>query len=398
MISRKPFWKSSLAITCLFLLQCSPSKETETSTSDPTREWSWDNYPQASELVLQEISGNLRAEERFIFMMPVSGTVTWEEAALSESTLEVGTLLGTINAEEMALKEREIPLIEELFQLQKEQIRDIKIPQKKIALLKELQQLSKEKNLAQRIQENPAMIQTVQELFPNLEVFTAEGQLIIDGLEKALQKEFSYLAEVESSTDWKEIELKEIDLRLKKMELAALQKESLLTMPFTGTFSTNQEISLTDDPAIYAQGTILGVAENKENLIVSVNMTNSPWLGVPAQSLFLKMKVLGQRSPLVAEFWKEELLVINKQEQLQYLFLVPASQHEMALNLLGNRLEGKLHQHLPETAYIIPKLDFYFYFPAFRTLPWDDAFNQHFATSKILAEGVSDVAVTFSSK
>lgn len=395
MITQKHFWRTSAFLSFLFLAGCSSPEESSTNQEkDPTiQEWNWKDYPQSLELPLQEIKGTLQAQERYIFVMPNSGTISWEPVIHQNKIIPKGTLLGIFDKINYELKKKEIPLLEELFALQKEQLRTIKIPQKKIALLKELQALSKEKNLARRIEENPEMIKTITDLFPNLEATSKEGKLIINDLEKALQKEFTYLNQLEESADWKEIELKEIDLQLKRMELEELSKASLLEMPFTGNFSKNINFTENENEQVAAKGEVLGIAQNDEKIVIKISMTDSPWLGIPAEELRVKLEARGLRTSITANFVKSQIAIVNKKEELEYLFAVDPKDKEKSLPFLNSQLKGTLVHSLEQDAYIVPKIKLFIHFPAFRELGWEAALDKTFPRAKVLSEGVSDIAI-----
>lgn len=380
-----------LVILALVFASCDREQFADTSVEaeEISQEliWSWDVFPQSSEMVLSSLPLDIQPKESFEIKSESSGVISLEvDRKLTH--LRAGEVIARMDVETLNEQLERLNIQEEKQLLEDIKAEKLDVPENRKKVREELHEARRKVRKIELILNNPAMKEYSQELF---------GGDIGDINDNALQEAKDQLSLAENKMAWAEEfgeairqgqqRIQEMDMEKSKRQFEQTQERSVYKTPFAGELRL--ELNYVDGQREYtvAARETIATLNNFDEIHAHLKVGNAKWVSMPPQQLYVQ---LNDRNKTIMNFLDDRIEKDSRsrREERKYVFSVPLEGNQMLKRLVGTQITGELFYKLPHRCYIVPKYDVSLYaLGKTDSTEWNVIVSQLWPDVKFVAEG-----------
>lgn len=388
-----------LGLSVLLLSACDTSEnENGLGENEETSEkinWSWDAFPQSSEMVLSTLPMDIQPKESFEIRSEASGIITLE-IDKKVSLVESDKIIARMNVETLEEQATRIKIQEEEKVLNNIKAEKLDLPEERKTAKEELDKARKKVRLIEMLLKNPAMKEYAGEL--------GLGADINELSNKTLKEAKEALSLAEAKMAWADtygdkirkgkLKIQDMDLTKTKRQHEEARELSVYKTPFAGELRL--ELNYVDGQKEY---TVTGretiaTLNNYDEIHGHLKVGNAKWVNMPPKQLYVQ---LNDRNKTIMNFNDERIEKDKRtqREERKYIFSIPQEANKSLKRLVGTQLNGDLVYRLPTKCYIVPKYDLSLYaLGKTDSTEWNTMVRQLWSDVTVVAEGRKYLALS----
>ncbi|MFK7910520.1 MAG: hypothetical protein AB8F34_07945 [Akkermansiaceae bacterium] len=388
-----------LGLSVLLLSACDTSEnENGLGENEETSEkinWSWDAFPQSSEMVLSTLPMDIQPKESFEIRSEASGIITLE-IDKKVSLVESDKIIARMNVETLEEQATRIKIQEEEKVLNNIKAEKLDLPEERKTAKEELDKARKKVRLIEMLLKNPAMKEYAGEL--------GLGGDINELSNKTLKEAKEALSLAEAKMAWADtygdkirkgkLKIQDMDLTKTKRQHEEARELSVYKTPFAGELRL--ELNYVDGQKEY---TVTGretiaTLNNYDEIHGHLKVGNAKWVNMPPKQLYVQ---LNDRNKTIMNFNDERIEKDKRtqREERKYIFSIPQEANKSLKRLVGTQLNGDLVYRLPTKCYIVPKYDLSLYaLGKTDSTEWNTMVRQLWSDVTVVAEGRKYLALS----
>ncbi|MGJ8672131.1 hypothetical protein [Rubritalea sp.] len=357
--------------------------------------WSWRDFEKSNEISLQSLSVDIQPKRSLEVKSEAAGILTLEIEG-NVNTVSKDMRFARMDVDSLAEQRERLTIQEEKRLLEDMRAEKLDLPEQKRLAKEELLEARRKVRLLELILENPAMEEMSAELF---------GGDIGAVSDASLKEARDALSLAESKVAWADEydeKLRKGQLRLQEMDFAESERtylqakdRSVYTAPFQGELRLEVEyVEGQTEYTVTARETIATLNDYSE-IHGLLKVENAAWINLSPQRLYLQLR---DRDRTMMPFSDDRNVKDERtrREERFYVFSVPLSEGGSLRRLTGTQMKGDLIYKLPEHCYIIPKYDLSLYaLGKSDSVDWSEMVAELWPGAKVIAEGLSDVAISY---
>ncbi len=389
---------SLLALLPLCFLPACDGERQQVTDAPETKEpitWNWQDFDRSDELDLGTMRVDMQPKQSFEIKSEGTGSLT---VNVEKRTTPVpkGYVWARMDVQELSEQEKRIQIKETTRLLENHREKTLELPEQRRKAREDLQEARRKVRVMEMILRFPAMQEMSTELF---------GGEIGDINEETLARAKADLNLVERKMEWLEkneaqlradqAELEEMDLNKTKRNLNEAKDRSVYESPFQGELRL--ELDYVDGQKEYnvSGREVVATLNDYEEIHAYLTVANAKWINLDPKSLYLRLL---DRDRTIMHFTDDrvEKDERTRKEERKYVFAVPLQNNEGLKRLTGTQMQSELVAKLPESAWILPKVDVSLYaLGKTDTLDWAEMVDQLWPGAKVVAEGMKSLAVDY---
>jgi hypothetical protein len=390
--------KKALLVCAPLIFSACSEREVELGevvTAEKDIQWDWGTYDKSNEISLQTLSIDVQPKRSLEVKSEAAGILTIEIEG-EVNTVSKDMRFARMDVDSLAEQGERLTIMEEKRLLEDMRAEKLELPEKKRQAKEELLEARRKVRLMELILENPAMEEMSAELF---------GGDIGAVSDTALKEAKDALSLAESKVAWADEydeKLRKGQLRIQEMDFAESERSfqqakdrSVYKAPFAGELRF--EIDYVEGQKEYtvtSRETIATLNDYSE-IHGHLKVSNAGWISLSPQRLYLQLR---DRDRTIMPFLDDRNVKDSRtrREERFYVFSVPLSEGESLRRLTGTQMKGDLIYKLPERCFIVPKYDLSLYaLGKSDSVDWGRMVAQLWPGAKVIAEGLSEVAISY---
>ena len=388
---------NSLALVAIVIAftSCDSKEKSATTTVEQKNEiiWEWQEYPQASEMILRTMPVDVQPKQSFEIKSESAGIITVMPTEKNTHIMK-GELFAKMDVDTLSEQEERLRLQEQKQFLDEMKDEKLNIPEKRKQATEDLAEARRKVRLLKMVLNNPAMAEMSQELIGG-DIGTLNKNSLKEA-EDALQlaeRKLEWAEKFDEQIRQGQLRIQEMDMAKNKRQHQDAKDRSVYTAPFTGELRLEVNFIKGQDQYTVVGRETIATLNDYEQIHAHVKVANAKWITLQPERLFIQ---LSNRDKTLMTFHEDRIHKDERtrKEERKYIFTVPLKSNGSLKRLAGTQMQGELLYKLPESCYIIPKYDLSLYaYGKTTSIEWSKMVNELWPTATVLAEGRTHVAV-----
>lgn len=391
--------KLFLAFLSFFVLSsCDGERNNATEEISQKEEpivWVWKNFDRSDELNLGTMRVDIQPKQSLEIKSEGTGLLTLQ-VENRITPVPKGFVWARMDVQELGEQEKRIKIQETKTLLETHRVDTLELPEKKREAREQLEEARRKVRVMEMILRSPAMQEMSTELF---------GGEIGDINESTLARAKADLNLVERKMEWldkneeqlrsDEEELREMDLKKSQRTLDEAKNRAIYEIPFEGELRLELDFVEGEKEYNVTSRDILATLNDYDEIHAYLTVANAKWINLVPKSLYLRL-LDRERTTMQFTDDRVEKDERTRKEERKYIFAVPLENNEGLKRLTGTQMQAELIAKLPNSAWILPKVDVSLYaLGKTDTLDWSEMVDQLWPGAKVIAEGMKSLAVEY---